>query len=161
MFSYVAYGPMLFLTGCLCSRRGPEGVEHYARLLARIYIVCYAGFLLFPLASQGFSSPPTLAPGLSGGWFTSLADAVRSDLHFPGGSLPSAHCAAATGMLAALWRYNRGFFWICLPIIAPIYIATIYGQFHYLWDSVSGILVGLAVIRFTPASPSVHPSFRR
>ena len=83
---------------------------------------------------------------LRGGPFTALAEFMRSNLHFAGGSLPSPHCAAGTVMLVTLFRSHRGWAWATAPLLVCILPATVYGRFHYLSDGLAGIAVAVLVL---------------
>ncbi len=151
MFAYVFYLPLLVITAIVVYKSGDQkALAEYLFVLSLSYIFCYIGFILFPVASQMYFMPDKYSVPLEGGLFTYLSDLMRSNLHFRGGSLPSPHCAAATVILWACYKYNKNIFFVILPSIILLYISTIYGRFHYLMDSVIGILTGcLAVI--------VHP----
>ncbi len=48
-------------------------------------------------------------------------------------------------MLYMAYRYHRPTFWAILPFILTFYAATVYGRYHYLSDTVTGIALGLVV----------------
>ncbi len=149
MFAYVIYLPMLPLVGFLCYEFGGEkAVNAYCWVLALTYIVCYLGFLVAPVAGPLYWQPTVYAVPLEGGFFTRCAEWIRTHQHYAGGNFPSAHCAAGTVMLVTLARHSRvPFFLVGLPIVSSLYIATVYGRFHYIWDGAVGILVALLIWR--------------
>ncbi|HEX9007610.1 MAG TPA: phosphatase PAP2 family protein [Bacteroidota bacterium] len=154
MFGYVAYVPLLPVTALLCLRSGGvQAAEDYLLNLTLVNIACYLGFMAFPAAGPvygiHFSAP------LGGGVFTWCADWIRSHAHYAGGSLPSPHCAAATVMAVMLFRHARRAFYIILPVILMLYMATVYGRFHYVADSVAGVLTALVVLRVSPLAGKV------
>lgn len=152
MFAYVIYVPLLPVTALLCFRTdGPDGAGDFLLNLALANFACFAGFLLFPVAGPLFYSPDQYAVPLTGGFFTLCGRLMHAGAHYPGGSLPSPHCAATTVMLVMLYRHNRRAFYFLLPTLASIYAATVYGRFHYVWDSAAGIITALAVLRISPA----------
>jgi hypothetical protein len=152
MFAYVIYVPLLPVTALLCYRTGgPEGARDFLVNLALTNLVCFAGFLLFPVAGPLFFNPGQYTVSLSGGFFTWCSRLLHASAHYPGGSLPSPHCAATTVMLVMLFRYNRQMFFLLLPTLVSIYAATVYGRFHYASDSVAGIATALAVLKLSPA----------
>ena len=151
MFAYVIYIPLLPLIGFLCwCTAGSRGAVDYLMNLSLANILCYAGFIVFPIAGPLSHYPDVYSVPLDGGLFTWCGEWVRSNLHYPGGSLPSPHCAAATVMLAMLFRYNHRLAWPALPVILTLYIATVYGRYHYTSDMIAGILTGLGVLRISP-----------
>ncbi len=151
MFSYVAYIPLLFAVSFICyfSSDAYTSKEYLFNLICT-YSVCYLGFIIFPVASPLFHYPEAYNVKLDGGIFSICGELIREYGHFPGGSLPSPHCAATTVMALFLYRHNRKIFYWLLPVVVTIYISTVYGRYHYSWDVVAGIITALVVIKFTP-----------
>ena len=151
MFAYVFYIPLLLIAGFSAYKgTGSKGLSEYLFVLSLGYIFCYVGFTLFPVASQMYFMPEKYIVPLKGGLFTSLSELIRNHLHFKGGSLPSPHCAAATIILWACYKYNKKIFFVILPSIFLLYISTVYGRFHYCMDSAIGILTGYIAILIHP-----------
>lgn len=147
MASYVLYVPLLPVTAVVAYRcRGEEALYRYLLVLLAAYVLCYAGFVLYPVASQMYYMPHAYTVPLRGGPFTALAEFMRSTLHYAGGSLPSPHCAAGTVMLVTLFRSHRGWAWATAPLLVCILPATVYGRFHYLSDGLAGIAVAVFVL---------------
>jgi hypothetical protein len=151
MFAYVIYVPLLPLTAliCYCSKKG-NATNEYLSNLSLANIVCYIGFILFPVASPLYHWPELYTVSLDGGFFTWCGEWMRQNQHYAGGSLPSPHCAAATVMLAMLHRHSRRLFYLALPTILMLYVSTVYGRYHYAWDGVAGILTAVAVLKWNP-----------
>lgn len=151
MFSYVMYIPLLPITAIICYQSGgSKGVYDYLFHLLLVNIICNAGFILFPIASQMYYSPHQYTVPLQGGFFTWCGEWMRSNVHFPGGSLPSPHCAVGTVMLMMLYRYNRKALYITAPVLISIYAATVYGRYHYIWDCIAGIIAAVIVLKTAP-----------
>ncbi len=152
MFAYVIYVPLLPLTALLCYKKdGPAGARDFLLNLAVTNFACFAGFLLFPVAGPLFYDPAQYTVPLTGGLFTWCGRLLHASAHYPGGSLPSPHCAATTVMIVMLYRHNRKMFYAALPTLISVYAATVYGRYHYVWDSAAGILTAVLVLRYTPA----------
>jgi membrane-associated phospholipid phosphatase len=152
MFSYMVYVPLLPLVAIICYRSaGPRGTCDYLLALALGYIICYLGFILFPVASPLYHYPELYTVPLEGGLFTWCGEWLRQNGHYPGGSLPSPHCAAATVMMLMLSRYNRKAFAMTLPVVVSIYVAIVYARYHYATDGIAGILVGILAVRLSPS----------
>ncbi len=151
MFAYVIYLPLLPLVALVCYRStGTKGAHDYLLNLTLANILCFCGFIVFPVAGPLVHYPEMFTVPLDGGFFTSCGEWMRSNVHYPGGCLPSVHCCAATVMVVMLCRYNRKLFWVALPIVLTVYVATVYGRYHYAWDGIAGILVAFIVLRFSP-----------
>lgn len=152
MFAYVAYIPLLPLVGYLCYRSaGMKGIYDYFFILVFSYLVCYSVFLIFPIASPIFYQPEYYAYRFEAGLFTRLAELLHVNQHYPGGAFPSPHCTATMVMTLLLYRYNRSVYYLTLPTMLLIFISTVYGGFHYVADSIAGILVALIVWRYAPS----------
>lgn len=152
MFAYVTYGALILATAFACSH-GEDGQAALEYLLAFSIanIICDIGFILFPVAGPLRFNPGQYTIPLNGGLFTMCGEWVRTSLHLPGESLPSAHCAVTTVMLIMLFRHNRKFFWLTLPTLLAVYPATIYCRYHYFSDAVTGTAVGILSVWFVPA----------
>jgi hypothetical protein len=148
MASYVLYLPLIPFTAWASWRYGGELVMYrYLFALLGANVLCDIGFVLYPVASQMYFNPGQYSVPLSGGPFTAVGEWMRATQHFPGGSLPSPHCAAGTVMLVTLLRVHRGWGLAALPFLVSILPSTVYGRYHYISDCFAGILVGLLMLR--------------
>ncbi len=154
MFVYIVYIVIYPVLGAVIFfRRGEQANEDYLFHLGAANLLCGLGFILFPVAGplRFEEARSLLTGGFEGGLFTELSDLVRSTVHAPGGTIPSPHCAVATVMWLMAWRYARREFYFLAPVILSLYISTVYGWFHYVSDSIIGILTGLLVLAVGPA----------
>ncbi len=150
MFAYVIYVPLLPLVSIICYRSaGAKAANEYLVTLSLVDIACFAGFIFFPVAGPMFFIPEAFIKPLEGGIFTFMGEWMRTNLHYPGGCLPSPHCASATVMIVMMYRYNRVLFWSLLPIVLTLYVSTVYGRYHYSWDGIAGILLSLLVLKYS------------
>jgi membrane-associated phospholipid phosphatase len=144
---YPALGALIFF------KHGEEANEDYLFQLGLVNLVCGLGFILFPVASP-MNWPKVralLTEPLTAGVFGTIAEWIRANVHQPGGSIPSPHCAVATVMWFMSRKYTRrGFLWLA-PIILSLYVSTVYGRFHYVSDMIIGIAAGVFVILIAPA----------
>jgi membrane-associated phospholipid phosphatase len=152
-FVYVGYVIIYPVLGAiLFFKHGEEANEDYLFHLGLINLVCGLGFILFPVASP-MNWPKIrslLTTPLTAGFFGSVAEWIRANVHQPGGAIPSPHCAVATVMWFMSLKYTRrGFIWLA-PVMISLYLSTVYGRFHYLTDMVLGIVAGLLVILVAP-----------
>ncbi len=156
MTAYVLYIPLLPLTAWLAYRAGGESAAYdYLLALLIVNLLCDAGFVLYPIASQLFYNPDQYTVPLTGGIFTWMAEWVRANMHYPGGSFPSPHNAAGTVMFWTLWRWNRKWAAAMTPFLLSIPLATVYGRFHYISDGIVGILLASAVLYVLQRTPAV------
>lgn len=148
MFAYVIYVPLIPAVALICYfSAGKIAAESYLLTFALTNALCYFGFILFPVATPLFYMPEAYHVPLDGWVFTWCGEWIRATQHYPGGGLPSPHTAASTVMLLYLYRYKRSIFYIVLPIVLSIYIATVYGRYHYIWDAILGILTAFVAYR--------------
>ena len=151
MFAYMFYFPMYaVLCAIIYFRDGEAAMEDYLFTLGLTNILCDLGFILFPVAGPIAAMGSQYTVPLNGYLFTWMGEWVRTRLQFPGGSLPSPHCAAATVMWAMAYRYHRPVFWILLPLVLSLYVSTFYGRYQYLSDAVFGIATAFVAVRLAP-----------
>jgi hypothetical protein len=151
MFAYVIYVPLLPLIALICYwSSGVRATDEYLLNLSLAYILCYIGFILFPVAGPLDHYPEIYATPLEGSIFTWFGDWIRDNVHHPGGCLPSPHCAAGTVILVTLYRYSRKLFYFTLPVLLTLYVSTVYGRYHYTADAITGILTGILVLKCSP-----------
>lgn len=152
MFAYVIYLPLLPAVAYLAFRHaGREGMERYLFELTLANFLCYLGYFLLPVSGPSRALAGEFSGPLAGYFFTSVTAFMAGNIHLPGGAFPSAHCAASTIFLLVAWRHNRKAGLLVSPVVALIYISTVYGRFHYVVDAVAGILLAIAVYRIAPA----------
>jgi hypothetical protein len=152
MFAYVIYLVIYPGLGALIYfRRGERPLEDYLFTLAVTNVVCFLGFLVFPIAGPLYHMRDAYSVPLKGGFFTACGEYIRKNLHEIGGNLPSPHCAIATVMWMMACRYVRSAFYALTPVILSLYVSTFILRYHYLTDSIVGILAGGLVILSSPA----------
>jgi hypothetical protein len=144
---YPGLGAVIFF------KRGEAANEDYLYHLSLANLVCAVGFILFPVASP-MNWPEVralLTTPLDSGPLGAAAEWIRSNIHQPGGSIPSPHCAVATVMWFMARKYARSGFWWLLPVMLSLYVSTVYGRFHYVSDAVIGVAAAAAVLLAGPA----------
>ena len=151
MFAYVFYVPLLPLVAFACyNSSGRVAGEIYLLNIVTVYALCFTGFILLPVMTPMFYMPQAFTVSLDGGIFAWAGEWIRANQHYPGGALPSPHTAAGTIMLIFVYRYARKYLYFVIPVVLTIYIATVYGRYHYIWDSMTGILTAILTVRLTP-----------
>jgi membrane-associated phospholipid phosphatase len=151
MFAYVIYGPMMPLIGLLAFRAGgSDSLERFLTDMALANVICFIGFLLIPVDWPGRLLGNLHTVPIKGYFFTSIADWMRTGVHFPGGCLPSPHCAVSTVMFVTAYRHRRKLAYFLIPLVLSIYLSTVYGRFHYATDVPAGILTAIFAMWLTP-----------
>jgi membrane-associated phospholipid phosphatase len=103
------------------------------------FFVSYLGYIIVPALGPRYYLEGQYTYGLMRG---GLAGAIDSTLNFLEGTnrdaFPSGHTEVVLIVLAYAWRYRRWFFWLALPLVAGLVIATMYLRYHYLIDVIAG-----------------------
>jgi membrane-associated phospholipid phosphatase len=63
-----------------------------------------------------------------------------------GGAFPSAHVSGAAVVTLVAWRHQRRLAYLLVPITGGLLIATVYGRFHYVLDTLAGAGLAIAVV---------------
>jgi membrane-associated phospholipid phosphatase len=151
MFCYVIYLVIYpALGGLIYLRSGEKPLEDYLFVLTLANMICFLGFIVYPVAGPLNYMPGEFTVPLKGWLFTAAGEYIRSSIHLVGGNLPSPHCAIATVMWLMAYRYRRLAFWLLTPVILCLYVSTFYGRYHYVSDSIAGIAAGLLVLGLAP-----------
>jgi membrane-associated phospholipid phosphatase len=152
MFAYVIYLIIYPGLGALIYfRKGERPLEDYLFTLALTNVVCFLGFMVFPVAGPFYHMPEAYTVPLKGGFFAAWGEYIRRNIHEIGGTIPSPHCAIATVMWMMAHRYVRPAFYALAPVILSLYVSTFFLRYHYLTDSVVGVLTAILVILVSPA----------
>jgi len=151
MFAYVIYLVIYpALSALICFKRGENAMEDYLFTLALANVLCCLGFLAYPVASPMYFMPETYTVPLKGFFFTAAGEFIRTHLHQIGGSIPSPHTAIATVMWAMAYRYYRPAFYGLAPVILSLYVSTFYCRYHYVTDTVFGVLAAAVCLLAAP-----------
>jgi len=144
-FSYFAYlllvpaiGARWYLAGC---RRA------FGELVFLVVVTAYASYLffvLFPVDSPFYLQPPPGKP-FDGYPFYNLVHIVSGHGGARGGAFPSAHVSITTAVWLAALRNDRRLAGWLLPVAFGIFVATVYGRFHYVLDVFAGWTLALLV----------------
>ncbi len=147
--------------------------KHYIRFLAAVCIAFYLSyltFIIFPVRGpryefyRKYAKEYTVKIGeyygphvaeelqdketkaLRGYLFTGLQDYIMRYGSMYGGCMPSSHIAVAFVSMVMMGFYVRKLFYFYLPSVALLSVSVVYNRYHYLLDSVAGILTGLLAI---------------
>jgi len=114
-------------------------------LLSTVLLASYLFFLLLPVDSPYYLSQ-RLGPPLSGHFFFDLAHQVSARGGARGGAFPSAHVSGAVVVSLVAWRHQRRLAYLLVPFTVSVMIATVYGRFHYVLDTLAGAALAIAVV---------------
>lgn len=146
MFSYLSYFALYPIIGAsLFFKRGEDVMEKFLFTLCVNNIFCNVLYLFYPVDNPVTGLGGLHTVPLKGFVFTAAGEYVRSHVMTPGGGMPSGHVAATTIMLMTAYRYDRRLFIFLFPFALSIILSTVYCRFHYLSDSVMGIVTALFI----------------
>ncbi|MBI5696701.1 MAG: phosphatase PAP2 family protein [Nitrospirae bacterium] len=106
------------------------------------FFVSYVGYILVPALGPRYFIPDAFTHDLMRG---PLASAIDGTLNMLEGenrdAFPSGHTEIVLIILYYAWRYRRWYFWVCLPLITGLIIATVYLRYHYAVDVLAGTVL--------------------
>jgi membrane-associated phospholipid phosphatase len=124
-----------------------EDAAGVAYLVGTTFYICYAVFLVLPVAGPRYLFPHAANPAAA----VPLALATRVVLESGsawGTAFPSSHVAVAlVASVRASWA-SRTLGWIFIPLAVLLTFGTVYGQFHYAVDALFGALLATLVLIF-------------
>lgn len=138
-------GVVIFALVFLALRRAPDDLARGAFTVALGFYVCYAVFLLYPVAG------PRYFFGTATGGAAEVLPARLVHRMLEGGSawgtaFPSSHIVASWCAVASLWRPARRLALVLWPVVLCLALGTVYGQFHYGVDAVAGVVLAAGLI---------------
>ncbi len=151
LFGYLVYIPLVPIVGAaLYFRVGPRVLDRYLLALALAYGLSFVVTMLLPVEGPQYVFAESYTRDLGGSFFRWLAKLLAAHAQNPTGAFPSPHAAAGTVMLLFLGRYHRPAFFVVLPLIVSFYLATVYGRYHYITDTVAGIVLATSLVSLAP-----------
>ena len=122
-----------------------DGARRVTVAMMAAFYVCYAAFLLFPVAGPRYLFP--LAANAASD--TAIARFTQRLLDHGaawGTAFPSSHVAVSLAAAGATMGEWRPFGVILLVAASLLTLGTVYGQFHYAVDAVAGAALAAAVV---------------
>lgn len=166
----LCYTSYYFLPVALCLMLYFNGEEdRFDRAVFGIvfgFFVSYVGYILVPALGPRYFIPDAFTHDLMRG---PLASAMDGTLNLLEGenrdAFPSGHTEIVLIVLYYAWRYRRWYFWVCLPLITGLILATVYLRYHYAVDVLAGallapicVLIGDRIYgRLTCGAKAPHP----
>ena len=114
-------------------------------LLAVTYYSSFLFFILYPVDSPYYLFIKLGEPAANGPFYK-LVHFISERGGARGGAFPSLHVSASTVLLLTVLHSQRRLGCFLLPVVGGIYVATLYGRFHYALDVVAGVVFGTLVV---------------
>lgn len=141
--SYVIVIPSVTAYWYVSGRRAAFG--ELLLMLSTVLLGSYLFFIVLPVDSPYYLSQ-RLGPPLSGHFFFDLVHQMSARGGARGGAFPSAHVSGAVVVSLVAWRHQRLLAYVLVPLTGSVMIATVYGRFHYVLDTLAGAVLAIAVV---------------
>ncbi|MCA8914020.1 MAG: phosphatase PAP2 family protein [Planctomycetes bacterium] len=134
--SYVYAAPALAMALWFLGRR-----TQFNRFMGALVItgaLAYIGYVLVPVVGPKYVFEGRWLEASQGAlsFMDDIKDRNRD-------CFPSLHTAWTTLFLIAAYKGVRPLFWVYLPVAIAVYIATLYGGYHYIPDIIAGHMVAI------------------
>jgi len=135
---YVLLVPVLGLT--LFFQRRHEVLRVFVTTVMLNMYACYLIFIFFPVRGPWytFARPP-----LEAGFFSGLVRTYLDHGASVGAAFPSSHVAGAVVVALMGYRFSRRVSNFLIVLALGIFVATVYGGFHYGIDALVGLIFGV------------------
>jgi len=144
-FCYFSFMVMLPVVGGYWYGRGR--MLAFRELLFLVGVAFYGSylfFILFPVDSPFYLANPPEGP-IADYFFYNLVHEISSRGGARGGAFPSIHVSASIIVLVVAWKRQRQLAYLLLPIVLGVMVATVYGRFHYVLDTIAGLALGIMI----------------
>ncbi len=127
----------------------PALAEKVIFLIITSFFIYYLIFILFPVAGPQYYLPVPLNEVADSGIFSRAVKLVQYYGEHPTGAFPSSHVGMVVIFLYLSFRNIRWLFWLILPLLVLILMATVYLKAHYAIDVFAGLLSAPIVYFFS------------
>ncbi len=144
-FCYFSFMVMLPVLGGYWYGRGH--MLAFRELLFLVGVAFYGSylfFILFPVDSPFYLADPPEGP-IADYFFYNLVHEISSRGGARGGAFPSTHVSASIIVLIVAWKRQRRLAYLLLPMVLGVMVATVYGRFHYVLDTIAGLALGVVI----------------
>ncbi len=148
-FAYIVYQllvPVLGLT--LFFQKRFEALRVTATTIVLTMYSCYLVFTFFPVLGPYYVFPRPEGSGV--GLFPVLVERMLDAAAARGTAFPSSHVAGSTAVALLAIRFSRRLSYALILLAASIFVATVYGSFHYAIDAVVGLAFGICAALLGP-----------
>ncbi len=144
--AYIAFYPVVIApTAFLLWSGDPVGARRAVSWVIIAFLLCYLGFILFPVAGPYYAFPRP-DPAFLNNPTARLVYATLARGSSYGAAFPSSHVAAAIAATAAAYATSRRLGLILSLPTALLAVGVVYCQMHYAVDALAGLVVGGLVV---------------
>ena len=146
-FVYASFIPYIYLSlfvGCI--GKPPLERDQYLTGWIFTYAISYLGYIFVPAHGPVVYQADQYQVALDGGFFYRLVVLGNETTGGLQGVFPSLHVGCSVYLCASDLRKNplRGLTYV--PLVALIYVATIFLRYHYIVDLIAGTIIPIACI---------------
>lgn len=108
---------------------------------------CWTFYMFYPVAGPLWCPKGEYPDANTMGWmFARLNLSLQKLGAAHGTATPSSHCSASIAMWIVAAIYNRRLAAVMTLWIPALVISTVYCQYHYAVDAISGVIIGLVIV---------------
>jgi membrane-associated phospholipid phosphatase len=126
-----------------------KNYEYYEYLLYYVtitFFISYFFFIFFPVAGPRFYIADQISITYKGIFLTNYLRNFVENAAYRGGAFPSSHVGVAVVILIfMLYFKTKTALFVFFPLVIALSLATIYGQYHYTGDVISGLIMGTII----------------
>jgi len=115
------------------------------------YYVSFIGYIFFPAVGPRFAMEHLYTIPLRGSFITDLVrDGLNAIEHNKRDCMPSGHTQIVLMVLYLAHRYERILFYVFLPVVSGLVLATVYLRYHYVIDLMVGAALAVFCVTIGP-----------
>jgi len=146
-FVYGSFIPYIYLSIILgCLGRPPLERDQFMAGLAFTYAISYVGYLFAPATGPIVFHARDFRVALADGRFHDLVTRGVESTGGLQGAFPSLHVGASVYLCCFDLGTNRLRGLTYLPLVALIYVATVFLRYHYVIDLAAGTVIAMACV---------------
>lgn len=142
--AYVSWFVLLYATALLMMKKSHDAVRYY---LGTAMVTFYIGYTVYyfvpaigPVFTVHYTTPIGALPHLL----------VMGQTILSRDCFPSLHTGISIVMAVSVWRYQRKWSWLYIPLTILIVLSTIYLRVHYFLDVVAGASLAIITTQLVP-----------
>ncbi len=148
--AYTSYYFLPIVLGVTLKVKGSEReFDRTLFLILLCFFLSYVGYILVPAIGPRYVMDHLHKIELQGFF---LRDSINGALNHLEGTkrdaFPSGHTAVSLVVLYLAYKFQKNLFWIFLPVVSALVVATVYLRYHYVVDVIGGILLFVFTIYF-------------
>ena len=156
--AYWAYYPIVVTPAVwFATRNDMPGLRRYLFATLTAFVICYLGFLFFPVAGPYYAFPRPEGAFVDNPPARLVYATLAAGSSF-GTAFPSSHVAATLSATFGSMRSAPVLGRVLLLPALLLTVGTVYCQMHYAVDALSGVLVGVVVPVIAVMADRTSPS---